>query len=106
MTIVNYVNNRTKVIIICAKHGSFLQTPDNHLQGMGCKKCSISSQTSSKEIFVNQAIEYFGGEEGLEKRKQNDEIKNSYCEKNNIKLIRIRFNENIEERLNQILHIQ
>ena len=30
---VEYVNNRTKVCIICPEHGEFWQTPDNHLKG-------------------------------------------------------------------------
>ena len=36
-----YINNRTKVIIICPEHGEFKQTP-NHLLGRktGCPKCS------------------------------------------------------------------
>ena len=34
-----YVNSRTKVCIICPKHGEFLQTPDSHLRGHGCSKC-------------------------------------------------------------------
>jgi hypothetical protein len=29
----------SKIIINCFKHGEFLQTPDNHLQGRGCSKC-------------------------------------------------------------------
>ena len=37
---VNYVNCRTKVKIICNKHGVFLQTPTGHLSGQGCRKCS------------------------------------------------------------------
>lgn len=36
---VNYVNLRTPIIIICKKHGEFLQTPDNHLYSNGCSKC-------------------------------------------------------------------
>ena len=28
-----------KVIIICKEHGEFLQTPNRHLTGSGCKKC-------------------------------------------------------------------
>ena len=39
-TKVNYVNNSTKVCIICPEHGEFWQTPSNHLQGAGCPKCS------------------------------------------------------------------
>ena len=37
---VNYINNITKVKIICKKHGCFLQRPSDHLQGHGCPKCS------------------------------------------------------------------
>jgi hypothetical protein len=39
----NYVNNRTKVKIICKKHGLFEQKPDAHLTGQGCRECSILS---------------------------------------------------------------
>jgi len=35
----SYVNARTKVCIICPKHGEFLQIPSDHLCGKGCKKC-------------------------------------------------------------------
>lgn len=36
---VTYINQRTKVDIICSKHGVFSQKPDSHLKGHGCKKC-------------------------------------------------------------------
>lgn len=36
---VEYINNSTKIKIICFKHGLFLQTPQNHLNGNGCPKC-------------------------------------------------------------------
>ena len=39
---VKYVNNRTHVEIICPKHGSFMQTPNDHLDGCGCPKCCSS----------------------------------------------------------------
>ncbi len=37
---VNYINNITKVEIICPTHGSFYQTPKNHKKGQGCPECS------------------------------------------------------------------
>jgi hypothetical protein len=51
---VNYINSKTKVIIICPLHGEFEQQPNNHLQGYGCKHCSlqklwVSSNNSSKD---------------------------------------------------------
>ena len=33
---VNYINNKEKVIIVCPKHGEFLQSPNKHLTGRGC----------------------------------------------------------------------
>lgn len=33
-------NAHQKVSIICKKHGEFLQTPNDHLHGYGCPKCS------------------------------------------------------------------
>ena len=35
---VKYTTCCTKVIIICKKHGEFLQDPSNHMIGRGCRK--------------------------------------------------------------------
>ena len=35
-----YVNTRTKIIIICSRHGEFQQTPNSHKNGIGCIKCA------------------------------------------------------------------
>lgn len=49
---VDYVNNKTKVRILCSKHGEFEQTPDGHLTGkIGCKRCVIKSSKYESEIF-------------------------------------------------------
>lgn len=37
---VNYINNITKVTIICPIHGEFEQTPHHHKKGSECKKCA------------------------------------------------------------------
>lgn len=56
---VDYKNARTKVQIICSTHGSFWQTPDNHLHGHGCPMCMAEifskSKRSSTEKFVQSA---------------------------------------------------
>ena len=41
-TKVKYDGTKTKVCIICSKHGKFWQTPSNHLHGKGCPKCNLS----------------------------------------------------------------
>jgi hypothetical protein len=39
----NYNNARSKVIITCKIHGDFLQTPNDHINGCGCQKCSLGN---------------------------------------------------------------
>jgi len=53
-----------------------------------------------------KAIEWFGGGQGFKERKKNDNLKTEYCKINNIKLIRIKFNQNINERLKTNLFFQ
>jgi len=43
---VKYKNMKTKVKIVCVKHGDFLQTPETHLKGCGCPKCKNSKGES------------------------------------------------------------
>ena len=47
---VEYVNNKTKVCIICPEHGEFWQRPNDHLTGYGCPKCSLYTSKAEKEI--------------------------------------------------------
>lgn len=44
-SIVKYVKSTIKVSIICKKHGEFFQTPNSHLAGHGCPKCSTSNKS-------------------------------------------------------------
>ncbi len=53
---VNYINNTTKVKIICPKHGIFEQTPKNHLKGSGCKECGKIKCIDSKKITTKEFI--------------------------------------------------
>jgi very-short-patch-repair endonuclease len=140
--------HKNKVTITCSKHGDFLQSPWNHLNGAGCPYCSesrgesrvknilkslnlpfmkqhtfddcvstIQGQRKCKKLQFdfyipskNLAIEYdgiqhfkpvkkFGGDEQHNKQLMFDKIKDEYCKKMGIKLIRIPYTEfnNIEE---------
>jgi Zn finger protein HypA/HybF involved in hydrogenase expression len=51
-----------------------------------------------------RASKSWGGEPELEIRKIRDQIKTDFCENNSIKLIRIKYNENILDKLNSHLH--
>lgn len=145
--LVKYRNSKTKVDIICNKHGIFRQTPNSHINGGGCLKCySSKGELKIEEILIknnillhtqktfkecvdrgklkfdfylpeyNMCIEYdgkqhfesveqFGGLDGFNDRERKDSIKNKYCEKNNIKLLRIPYWDfnNIEEILKENL---
>jgi very-short-patch-repair endonuclease len=47
--------------------------------------------------------DYFGGSIKLEETQKRDEIKTKYCKDNDINLIRIKYNQNILEKMNEIL---
>ena len=51
---VNYINNHTKVCIICPEHGEFWQTPNSHLLGNGCTCCTQSHLENEIELILNQ----------------------------------------------------
>ena len=56
---VEYVNNSTKVCIICPRHGEFWQTPHNHLNGSNCPKCVEKYRYSTSE-WVEEAKKVHG----------------------------------------------
>ena len=56
---VNYINNSTKVCIICPEHGEFYQNPNNHLRGEKCKFCSGYYQSNTEE-FIEKAKKVHG----------------------------------------------
>ena len=51
---VNYINNKTKVCIICPDHGEFWQIPSDHLNGKGCPQCA-GNVRCDKDTFVEKA---------------------------------------------------
>lgn len=61
---VNYVNNNTKICIICPEHGEFMQIPINHLNGAGCPKCGKISMSNkfrkTKDQFIAESKAIFG----------------------------------------------
>jgi len=64
--LVEYVNAKTKVKIICPKHGIFEQTPDNHLRGgNGCPKCADNYKLNTKE-WVKKAKNIHGERYGYD----------------------------------------
>ncbi len=61
---VNYLKNKSKIIIICKIHGGFEQKPNSHLSGMGCFKCGREMCTEklkkTQEEFIKEAVNIHG----------------------------------------------
>ena len=59
-----YVNAKTKLKIICPKHGEFWQIPTNHLKGVRCPHCGGEAGgqkiTSNTEEFIRKATAIHG----------------------------------------------
>lgn len=55
---VEYITEKHKVRIICPEHGEFWQTPDKHLQGNGCPKCTYPYSKAENEIveYVKNSV--------------------------------------------------
>jgi len=142
--LVNYDTAHKEISIICKKHGEFKQIAYSHTNNSGCPKCNenkgekkirnyliennIKFESQKKFegckninllkydfylIDFNLCIEYdgeqhfmlkeyWGGEKGFEEVKKRDKIKTQYCKDYNINLLRIKYNENIIEKLNKI----
>lgn len=61
---VEYVTNNIKVCIVCPIHGDFWQTPNSHLNGQGCRKCSNENTSKrcrlSNDEFIEKARKIHG----------------------------------------------
>lgn len=68
-----YKTNKTPVIITCPIHGDFLQRPNAHLKGHGCKKCGPKKENKSNSKFVEQALKIHN-----DKYIYNDEYKGAH----------------------------
>lgn len=51
-----YITTSDKVIIFCNVHKKyFIQTPNKHLMGQGCKECGGEHRRKTLELFIEQA---------------------------------------------------
>ena len=48
---------KDKVCIICPEHGEFWQSPEKHLIGQGCAKCSYIERNVKKTYTVEKFIQ-------------------------------------------------
>jgi len=58
-SLMDYINNKTEIKIICKEHGIFLQRPDNHLQGDVCPICrETKGERKIRTILEQKNIKY------------------------------------------------
>ena len=59
-----YVNAKTPVEILCPEHGSFWQSPTNHMSGKGCPMCKNEAlgdrSRKSQHNFIADAVALWG----------------------------------------------
>lgn len=136
-------NGRSKVEIICKRHGVFTQKATDHCRGVGCPSCRSSKGEQQIERFLkatligfikqktfpdlrslrggylkydffipslNCLIEYDGAQHFNEigyfdhqKTKESDLLKDEYVKLNKILLIRIRYNEDVNQKLEALI---
>src|ERR1035437_4477643 len=53
-SLIDYNNSRSKIKIICIKHGEYNQTPDAHLHGQGCQICG-GTKKSNTDNFISKS---------------------------------------------------
>jgi hypothetical protein len=60
-----YINSKSPISITCPSHGEFIQRPDHHLSGSGCKVCGadLAAKARSKDPkdVIASFIETHGG---------------------------------------------
>ena len=53
---INYVDTKTKICIVCPKHGVFWQTPGAHIHGQGCPLCGIDRNRSKRAYSLSDFL--------------------------------------------------
>ncbi|MGL5925570.1 hypothetical protein [Chroococcidiopsis sp.] len=55
-----YINHATKLTIVCKIHGSFCQTPNNHLRGHGCPTCGGTERLTTEQFIERSRLKHSG----------------------------------------------
>lgn len=60
-SLVDYVNTKTKVDIICSIHGKFEVQPDAYIRGLGCEECRRKkTKSTDKDMFLEEVYKIYG----------------------------------------------
>jgi hypothetical protein len=56
-SLVNYIDSKSKVKIICPIHGEFEQAAVSHVRGKGCKQCGTNTVRNKLKFDINKFID-------------------------------------------------
>ena len=59
-----YVDNSTKVKVVCPEHGVFLTPPRDFLRGHACPKCGYKIVAQKERLTIEQVVDNFRGVHG------------------------------------------
>lgn len=99
-SLTTYVNQRTKVKIICPIHGEFEQNADSHIRGIGCRLCGLESDNHNfdhswspeqREKIKQTCLERYGAERYLD------------SDEGRAKSIKIRSNPDFRKKMQDII---
>lgn len=60
-----YRDSRTKVTVLCPKHGAFRLAADKHLSGRGCRQCSRERLSQERRLSIWDLLERIIAAHGL-----------------------------------------
>lgn len=100
-SLVEYINNKTKVKIICKDFIAQKNLIGKLRFDFYLPKHNTCIEFNGRQHY--ESVSIYGGQIGLRKQIKNDNIKVEYCRKNNIQLIIIKYDESIEDRLSILL---
>ena len=63
-----YINQKTKIKIICPEHGEFIKTINKHQAGQGCFRCKINSMVEHKILVGGYSHILFDNDPSLKNR--------------------------------------
>jgi hypothetical protein len=78
-SLVNYINAKTKVTIICPEHGKFMQIPRFHIMGQKCPKCSNVKMDTDYFIMKSNNLHEHKYDYSLVEYKNNRGLINIIC---------------------------
>jgi len=55
-SLIKYIKSDENVVIVCPKHGEYLQKPKNHLCGYGCQKCAGKNRSTDDYIYEAKLV--------------------------------------------------